>query len=57
MSVRVGAPYADRVEEEGSVLIYEGHDVSRTSDNPIPKIVDQPLAFPSSKLTQNGLFF
>ena len=25
MSVRVGAPYADKVKEEGSVLIYEGH--------------------------------
>ena len=57
MSVRAGAPYADRVEEEGQVLIYEGHDVSRTSDNPIPKIVDQPLTYPSGKLTQNSLFF
>jgi len=57
MSVRVGAPYADKVKEEGSVLIYEGHDVSRTSDNPIPKMVDQPLTLPSGKLTQNGLFF
>src|SRR5262249_32757924 len=26
MSVRPGAPYADRVEEDGRVLIYEGHD-------------------------------
>lgn len=26
MSLRAGAPYADRVEEDGKVLIYEGHD-------------------------------
>ena len=26
MSLRHDAPYADRVEEEGRVLIYEGHD-------------------------------
>lgn len=28
MSVRAGAPYADRIEENGRVLIYEGHQVS-----------------------------
>ena len=26
MSLRPGAPYADRVEDEGRILIYEGHD-------------------------------
>ena len=26
MSLRKGAPYADRVEENGEILIYEGHD-------------------------------
>lgn len=26
MSVRPGAPYADRIEDEGKTLIYEGHD-------------------------------
>jgi hypothetical protein len=30
MSVRPNAPYADRVEEEGRVLIYEGHNENRT---------------------------
>ena len=30
MSIRSGAPYADKIEEEGRVLIYEGHDVPRT---------------------------
>jgi hypothetical protein len=56
MSVRKGAPYADRIEEEGRVLIYEGHDVPRTADHPDPKAVDQPLHTPGGALTQNGLF-
>ena len=29
MSLRKGAPYADRVEDDGEILIYEGHDVPR----------------------------
>ena len=29
MSRRSNAPYRDRIEENGRVLIYEGHDVSR----------------------------
>jgi hypothetical protein len=57
MSVREGAPYEDRVEEDGNVLIYEGHDVSKTDHGPGPKEVDQPLTLPSGKKTQNGLFF
>jgi hypothetical protein len=57
MSLRYNAPYADRIEEEGRVLIYEGHDISKTSDNPIPKIVDQPMKNPGGTLTQNGLFY
>ena len=28
MSVRPGAPYADQVQEEGSVLVYEGQSAS-----------------------------
>ena len=56
MSLRRNAPYADRVEDNGRVLIYEGHDVPKTSDNPIPKIVDQPMHNPGGSLTQNGLF-
>jgi hypothetical protein len=57
MSLRPNAPYADRVEEDGHVLIYEGHDVSKTQDTPIPKIVDQPMNNPGGTLTQNGLFY
>ena len=57
MSLRQNAPYSDRVEEDGRILIYEGHDVPKNSDNPIPKIVDQPMKNPSGTLNQNGLFY
>ena len=56
MSVREGAPYADRVEDEGRVIIYEGHDVHRSRDGPNPKTVDQPEFIPSGKPTENGKF-
>jgi hypothetical protein len=56
MSLRPGAPYADRVEDEGGVLIYEGHDCARTVNGPDPKKVDQPECYPSGLPTQNGLF-
>lgn len=56
MSLRPGAPYADRVEDEGRTLIYEGHDVARTIDTPFPKRIDQPERNPGGSLTQNGLF-
>jgi hypothetical protein len=56
MSLRRGAPYADRVEDGGRVIIYEGHDVPSTKDGPEPKEVDQPEFQPSGRLTQNGLF-
>ena len=56
MSRRSNAPYRDRVEEDGRVLIYEGHDVPRSSRFPNPKTVDQPRATPAGKLTQNGMF-
>ncbi len=56
MSLRKGAPYADRVEGGGRVLIYEGHDVARSQGGPDPKRVDQPEFYPSGRPTQNGLF-
>ena len=56
MSLRQGAPYADRIEEAGRVIVYEGHDISRTEGGPEPKQVDQPEFLPSGRLTQNGLF-
>jgi hypothetical protein len=57
MSLRRNAPYADRIEDEGRVLIYEGHDIPKTRDVANPKAVDQPMQNPSGSLTQNGLFF
>jgi hypothetical protein len=57
MSIRPGAPYADRIEDEGKTLIYEGHDIASKRDGPNPKSIDQPYKNPSGSLTQNGLFF
>ncbi|MDD3818851.1 MAG: hypothetical protein PHG41_03340 [Actinomycetota bacterium] len=34
MSVRPGAPYADRIEDEGKTLIYEGHDIAFKQGGP-----------------------
>ena len=56
MSLRKGAPYADRIEEDGKILIYEGHDVPRNLAKD-PKSVDQPKITPTGKLTENGKFF
>jgi len=56
MSVRPGAPYADRVDDDGSTIIYEGHDVPRTSESPHPKAVDQPEFTQSGQHTENGKF-
>jgi hypothetical protein len=57
MSLRPGAPYADRVEEEGKILIYEGHNIPKVKEGPDPKSTDQPTRNPRGALTQNGLFF
>jgi hypothetical protein len=56
MAVRTNAPYADRLEDDGTTLIYEGHDVPRSRQHPNPKTVDQPAHTPAGSLTQNGLF-
>gem|GEM_PF-1796798 len=55
-SHRSGAPYDDLLEENGTVLIYEGHDEPRTRNTPSPKQLDQPLRSKNGKLTQNGFF-
>ncbi|MGD0159659.1 MAG: HNH endonuclease [Candidatus Bathyarchaeia archaeon] len=57
MSIRTGAPYADRIEENGRVLIYEGHDAPKLAGGRNPKTVDQPMYNPTGSLTQNGLFY
>lgn len=56
MSLRPGAPYTDRFEDGGRVIIYEGHDIARAQGGTEPKEVDQPEFLPSGRLTQNGLF-
>lgn len=59
MSVRPNAPYADRFEDNGTTIIYEGHDVQRNyvPAGKDPKEVDQPMVLPSGALTENGKFF
>ncbi|MBI4187661.1 MAG: HNH endonuclease [Chloroflexi bacterium] len=57
MSLRKDAPYGDRIEENGKVLIYEGHDASRITGGPNPKTIDQPLKNSGGSPTQNGSFY
>jgi hypothetical protein len=56
MSQRSNAPYKDSVEENGKVLIYEGHDAPRRKGAPDSKTIDQPRSTSNSILTRNGLF-
>ena len=58
MSVRPNAPYADRVENNGAMLIYEGHDIPNYKHlTQSPKTLDQPQYHPNGKtLTENGKF-
>lgn len=52
MSLHPNAPYQDRIEEDGSVLIYEGHDEPKTANIKNPKTVDQPERLPSGHPTE-----
>jgi len=56
MSVRPNAPYRDHLEENGTTLIYEGHDMPKSAACPNPKLVDQPTHYSSGNPTQNGKF-
>jgi len=56
MSLRRNAPYADRFDDDGSTIIYEGHDAPRSSLVDDPKQVDQPGRTPKGTPTQNGRF-
>ncbi|MBN1474678.1 MAG: HNH endonuclease [Syntrophaceae bacterium] len=56
MSVSPGAPYEDKFEDDGSTIVYEGHDVPRSTHSHNPKVLDQPEFSPSGKLTENGKF-
>jgi len=57
MSVRPNAPYRDEVSEDGTTLIYEGHDLPRRNPSIDPKNVDQPQFTSAGNLTQNGKFY
>lgn len=57
MSVRPGAPYQDSISEDGTVLIYEGHDEPRRQGAPDAKTIDQPRLTSRGSLTENGKFF
>lgn len=59
MSVRPNAPYADRFEDNGTTIIYEGHDVQKNfaPNGADPKTIDQPMTIPSGSLCENGKFF
>jgi HNH endonuclease len=56
MSIRPNAPYRDRLEDNGTTLIYEGHDHPKNAACPDPKVVDQPERFSAGGLTRNGKF-
>ena len=56
MSLRPNAPYQDRLDEDGTTLIYEGHDAARNKSAPQPKHIDQPELTPAGTLTENGRF-
>ncbi|MEM2916626.1 MAG: HNH endonuclease [Candidatus Woesearchaeota archaeon] len=56
MSVRPGAPYDDEIDNKKNLLIYEGHDVPKSKQNPDPKCIDQPLWTDRGTLTENGKF-
>lgn len=57
MSRRPNAPYRDEVIEDGTAIVYEGHDRPHYKGEQDPKTVDQPMKNPSGSLTQNGLFW
>jgi hypothetical protein len=56
MSVRPNAPYRDRIEDDGTTLVYEGHDQPRSPNLPNPKLADQLERLPTGNFTQNGKF-
>ena len=56
MSTRKNAPYKDEIIEDGTILIYEGHDIPKSQFNLNPKEVNQPEGNFAGNLTQNGKF-
>lgn len=56
ISVRPNSPYRDEVQDDGPVLIYEGHNEPKRKGISDPKIIDQPECLSSGTLTENGKF-
>ncbi len=56
MSRRQDAQYSDALNEDESILLYEGHDATRSREFPDPKTVDQPRESAKGRLTENGRF-
>jgi hypothetical protein len=56
MSVRENSPYEDQITEDGTVLIYEGHDIPESIGIRDPKSMDQPEYRNSGSLYENGKF-
>jgi hypothetical protein len=56
MSKRPNAPYQYMVLNDGSTLIYEGHDIPKSQRYIEPKRNDQPEITITGSLTQNGKF-
>jgi hypothetical protein len=54
MSQRPGAPYPDRLSNDGKTLYYIGHDFYGHPDR---ARIDQPLSTAKGTLTENGRFF
>ena len=52
MSTRKGAPYSDRTENNGQILIYEGHDVDKKKDLKETKIQQRTLNASMENLQQ-----
>lgn len=52
MSVRSGAPYADKWEKDGRTIVYEGHDTPKSRWAQEPKLIDQPI----NTMCENGRF-
>ena len=57
MSTRPNSPYRDEYEENGRIIIYEGHDISKSKEIGDPKKHDQPEFTKNGSLTENGKFY
>jgi hypothetical protein len=56
MCSKRSAPYQDRHEGAGRMLVYQGHDAPRSFNLRDPKSADQPEYTSSGRLTENGKF-